>query len=224
MTQKNQQKTAEFWKSQDTHTAPALMKAKKPRGVKSDPVEQALSAQYTMGSGCDFDRRWIYLFGEITEDTAYRFLVTFRAMDSSPGPIKLIICSPGGAEASGYAIYDAIREARNRVEAIGYGAVQSVAAIIMQAAAIRRLTPSSTFLVHNGSLVFEHSDMNVDTLLRISKQVELSNAKQIEVFKARSKLSVADIEKVCLEDRDMSVEEAIVYGFIDSIYFGEGKK
>ena len=71
----------------------------------------------------------IFIFGEINVDSTGNFMAAFAEADSTPGPITVHICSPGGWVEGGMAMYDTIRSSNNKVVTIARGTVCSSAVL-----------------------------------------------------------------------------------------------
>jgi ATP-dependent protease ClpP protease subunit len=170
----------------------------------------------TMVSSADYETRTIYIMDEIDSDSASKFVVAFRLMDAIPGTINLVISSGGGSEPAGYAIFDVVRMAKNRVVAEGIGCVQSIASLIFQAADHRILAPETRFMIHNGSVELEHAT-DADTMVAIGKEIAKNNDRYHQLLAERSKLPIATVKKYCRDEAYFSAEEAVEAGFADEV-------
>lgn len=170
-----------------------------------------------LSTGADAWARKIYLFGEIEEAMAHRFIVSFEVMDQSPGDIVVVLSSGGGSEPAGYAIYDCIKMSKNHVTIVGMGAVQSIAALIMQAGDLRLLSPEARFMIHNGHLEMDGASIDSDKLLSISKEVSTNNLRYSKLLADRSRQQLIWVQKACEREAYFSSEECLEYGFIDGI-------
>lgn len=165
----------------------------------------------------DAVNRTIFLWADIDGESAGSFIATFMAMDRLPGTIRVVMHSHGGDSAAGFAIYDVIKMARNRVIIDVYGACMSIAAVILQAGDLRRLTKNSEFMIHNGSI-----DTDGDTFT--SKDMEL-NQKRLatddrlihRIFAHRTGLKLAKVKDMCSRDTFLSAKQAVKLGFADAI-------
>ena len=187
---------------------------------KNSHLQQRLMT--SMSGGVDLDNRTIYLVGEVDNHMLHRFVTAFDVLDSSPGPIRIILSTPGGSEPDGYAIYDMLKLARNNVVIEGYGAVQSIGSLILQAGDLRLLSPECRVMVHNGSVEFGQA-LNTDTLVSIGKEIERNNKRYVDVLAHRSSLPVSKVRELVDEETYMSAAESIQYGFADGILIPEQK-
>lgn len=169
-----------------------------------------------MATGVDVPARLIYLMGEINNEVAYRFMVALQTLDRIEGDIRIILTSVGGEEDAGYAIYDAIRLSKNKVIIEGYGAVQSIAALIIQAGNVRLLSPECRFMVHNGSLTLSEG-IEADTLVAIGKEVLVNNARYHSALATRSGQTIHKIRKLCKDETFFTAQEAVYIGLADRV-------
>ncbi len=176
--------------------------------------EEILSRQLHVG--VDFDRRTIYIVGEINPDAAYKAIVGLEIMDSSPGDIRIVLNSEGGSEADGYAIFDAITMCKNRIAIDGYGSIMSIAAAIFQAGDIRRMSPNSVFLIHNGSAAGEEQ-MEQNKIIDLAEQLKKDNTRYYNILSIGSQQPKTLIESWCREEKTFDAKEALAAGFVDEI-------
>ncbi len=83
------------------------------------------------------------------EDSEHAEL-TNLSPESKDGMINIFLNSPGGSVIDGLAIYDAIKACKNYVRCYVYGAADSIASIILQAADDRVISENSRIMIHNG--------------------------------------------------------------------------
>jgi ATP-dependent Clp protease protease subunit len=165
----------------------------------------------------------------------YRSAVTFiknlRILEAlNSDPILVHMNLPGGFVQHGFAIYDAISQSKNRVVLLGYSEICSMSTVVFQAADLRILTPSCSFMVHKIAL---NSDMTPihgvksslqDLQVNYTRMLNVYAAKCIngEFFKSRNyslgKIK-SYIDKKIMNRLDwyMDAEEAVYYGFADGI-------
>lgn len=192
--------------------------------------------------GANINTREIFLHNHYhTEDNQnpgveYRmsntFLKNLRAIDmKSNQPITIHMQSIGGDWADGMAIFDAISMCRSYVTIIAYGQASSMSSIILQAADYRTLTPNTHFMCHFGSseIVGEYLNaMNAadyekktcDIMFNIYAKRCVDGKFFYEKFgKKPSEKQVKQflIRKFKSGDWYLTAEEAIYYGFADSV-------
>ena len=160
------------------------------------------------------------------------FIKNLRALDTKANANITIHChSIGGEWADGMAIYDAIQLCRSYVTIIIYGQASSMSSIFMQAADYRYMTPNSHFMSHYGS-----SDINSDYLSAINQAEyeKLTADTMFDIYSNRcvegkfffekfgKKPSVKQVKQYLIRklkygDWYLTAEQAVYYGFADSI-------
>lgn len=200
-------------------------KATEPEAVQEGPsvadITEYVSSILTLRY--DVNERVIYLMGDIDEDSARQFIVILNFLDNIANePIRVLLSSDGGAEESGYAIYDAIKLARNAVLVDGIGMVASIAAIVLQAGDVRRLSQNAVFMVHHGSITMpDHVEQ--DKVMAISRLIETNNVKYHSLIANRTGIPVAEIRKMSEEETYLSATEAVRKGFADFLWLPKKK-
>lgn len=182
-----------------------------------NPLASAIErTSHILSTTADHAARRIYLFGEIDEGAAYRFMVALQVMDSTPGEIVVFMNTPGGSIENGYAIFDAIRFTQNPVTVVGFGGVMSMGAIIMQAADLRLMAPKARFMVHTGNAGFD-GEVDSDKLISIGEEMAGIRDRFIEILAERSGQAVKKVREWVLKETYLSAEEAFAHGFVDGI-------
>lgn len=169
-----------------------------------------------LGMGTDVAGRRIFLFGEVNTELSHKVVAAMQVLDSVKGTIFVTMNSTGGSESDGYAIYDAIRLAKNKVVIEGYGATQSIAALILQAADVRRLAPECRLMIHNGHVTL-HGDVDVDEVAKLNKEVQDHTSRYHNILATRSGLTVDTVRQMCKEETFFTAEQAIKAGFADEL-------
>jgi len=187
---------------------------KKQKRKPTDSLE--MRTAFTLETGANFADRTIYLWGGIDHETAYKFFVPFQAMDKSGQWIRVILNSPGGDEASGFAIYELIKHSNSPVLIDGYGTVFSMASMIMQAGTVRRMSPECRFMVHCGSVGLT-SDVETNTFVALAGELGYINKRYSDIMGLKSKKPKEEVTKLCNKESYMSAEEAVKWGFIDTV-------
>lgn len=106
---------------------------------------------------------------EINEETMSQVI---DELQSSKGPMKIFISSPGGNIYDGLAIYDAIREYsqfNGPVTTIAYGLVASMAFILFLAGDKRIGSANVTLMNHKG---YGGADGDADSLILDAKEIK----------------------------------------------------
>jgi len=95
----------------------------------------------------DIPGRTIFLNDGIDDDSLALLLKGFHMLGSRP--ITLILDSGGGEVTSGLAMIDLIQRHGNVTIEV-WGRAESMAAVILQAAKVRRMAPSAYLMIHQG--------------------------------------------------------------------------
>jgi len=160
------------------------------------------------------------------------FIKNLRALDMRSNANITIHChSIGGEWPDGMAIYDAIQMCRSYVTIIIYGQAESMSSIFMQAADYRYMTPNAHFMSHYGSI-----DINTDYLSALSESdyhrktadtmfnIYAGRCVEGKFFyeKFGKKPNVKQVRQYLITklksgDWYLNAEEAVYYGFADSI-------
>lgn len=167
------------------------------------------------------DLREIYLVGGINDEAAHQLITSLRTLDAKRGPIHVVIASNGGDEGAGWAIYDALKLARNEIRIEAFGSCQSISMLILQAAKLRLLSPDCRLMIHNGSIEVAAT---VSQMRSMGPEVEFLTQRYYEVLAERSGQSIKTIRKWCDEEKYMSSEEACQEGLADGIIILPPKK
>jgi ATP-dependent protease ClpP protease subunit len=165
-----------------------------------------------MQLGYDFENRALFLFGEIDAGTAYRFIAGFKWLDRTPGPIHVLLSSPGGGTDSGIAIYETIRTANNPTIVEGLGIVASAAVPVLLAGTVRFLNPSTRVMIHNISFEIDGT-LSTPEAKYISMSAEHFNQWYHGLIAERTGAKPKDIEKWCSGETSFAAEEAVKLGF-----------
>lgn len=165
----------------------------------------------------DVDQRIIYLNGEISGEVAHRFITTLNIMDSVKGEILVVMNSVGGSCNDGFAIYDAIRIAKNPVSTIGFGIVASIAAIIFQAGDTRILSPECEFMIHDATVDIAAHDFSIAKAKALAKDIERIQERGNKILSTRSGNKLPKVEQWCKNETTFTAEEAVRYNFADGV-------
>jgi len=163
----------------------------------------------------------VYVFNqEVSEKSvnlAIDALGSFHRKD--PGcSITIQITSPGGDILSGFALIDYIRWLRlegHSVTTVTFGYAASMAGVILQAGDQRVMSKNALLLIHEGSLGVRGDYAKVEDMVALMKKM---HGMILDLFLERATVTRRFISKNW-ERRDwwITAEEALKYGFIDSI-------
>lgn len=167
-----------------------------------------------------FPTRTLYLSGEINESLFEEFIKNIHALDCTSGPINIKLMSPGGSVSVARAIYDAIGATKNLTRIICYGEVASAATIILQAADVRAMTPSSKLLIHIGEEGFSmNHPMNIDNAVAAcrSDQKWMEDVYLDKIRLIKNRYTRKQLQKLLVFDTYLTAKEAIELGLADEL-------
>lgn len=180
------------------------------------PLELEDRARAAVEYGADFASRTLFLCGSVDEVMAGKLLASLAILDSTPGSITVRIMSGGGEVSSGFAIYDALRRSKNEVVTEGFGEVQSMAAVILQAGARRMLSPTCRLMVHDPTLTLD-ATLGVNLLKVRVREAKLDvHAYQLALAQ-RSGLPRAEVARLCAAETYLTAREAVRVNFADGV-------
>jgi ATP-dependent Clp protease protease subunit len=142
-----------------------------------------------------------------------RALEVFKYEDPK-APVTLMINTLGGDEFSMYAMYDAIRAVPFKVTMIATGACMSAGTIIIQAADERLITPTSTFMIHDGYLFEGGHARNVEKWIDFWKK---DRHRMYEIYASRSGKPASYWETRIDHDVILNAYEAVAEGLVDRV-------
>lgn len=159
--------------------------------------------------------------GRIDASTADYIFQSMLYLETIGSPdIKIYISSPGGEGDNGLTVYDMIRVYKGKKTAIVVGAASSMAAIILQAADVRKALRYSTILIHyihfNERLSFDE-EKNGIKIRRALAILEKSQKKIYNIISKKTKRSKKEIARQFRKDQSMTAKEALNFGLIDEI-------
>ncbi len=131
------------------------------------------------------------------------------------GPIRIVLSSGGGSVDAGMTLFDAIRMCPAPVVVDCYGAVQSMAVAILQAATIRRLSPECRVMLHGGSAAVE--GLATAAIMDVAREITRSHDRYCEIIAERAKRPVGDIQEMCKSETYLDAHAAVKAGLADSV-------
>lgn len=131
-------------------------------------------------------------------------------------PILIVLNTYGGYLYRACAIYDAIRLCKANITIIGYGALMSAGSIIFQAGDTRIMAPSTTMMLHYGTLKNEEeSPRYEEERLRLKAWMEKIYLERIQYVDPN--FSLKNLQEKMKYDWFMGPEEAVVLGLADKV-------
>ena len=161
--------------------------------------------------------RILFLGTEINEDVANIFSAQLLWLEQqSDKDITIHIASPGGSIYSGYQILDTMSFIKPEISTVCMGMVASMAAVIASSGTKgkRFILPHSRFLVHQplGGTKGQCSDIQIE-----AKEIQTLKEELTRILSENSGQDYDTIEKMCDRDTILTAQEAVDYGFVDSI-------
>lgn len=169
-----------------------------------------------------------YVLGEVKHESLAIITSVRRHMeelrdDESHGntvdkDINIVICSEGGDEQIGYAIFDTLMAYRKfgKVITHGYGQVCSIASLILQAGDKRYLSPNCVFMVHNGHIQVD--DRVDDRMLQdMANYFHTNNKRYYANIAKRCGVKVDKVRDWCDKETFFTPEEAVKVNLADAV-------
>ena len=137
--------------------------------------------------------------------------------------ITIHIASPGGSIYSGYQILDTMQFIKPEISTVSMGMVASMASVIASSGTKgkRFILPHSRFLVHQplGGTKGQCSDIQIE-----AKEIQILKDELQHILAENSGQDYETIEKMCDRDTILTAQEAVDYGFVDSIVMNKKHK
>lgn len=124
-------------------------------------------------------------------------------------PIRIMMNNQGGDTQHGLAIYDAIRNVSSPVHITVYGHAYSIAAWILQAGDVRRMSKHSSLMIHDGQGTKSRFFKEQDSLCR---DILLQRIKE-----KHPEYSAARLQKLLDTDTYLWPQQALELGLIDEV-------
>lgn len=169
--------------------------------------------------GLDIRGRIIYLSGEVDEEMSAKFIKLLKYLDKTSGDIEVVLNSCGGCVTSGLAIHDVIKACINPITIRGYGAVMSIATIILQGADTRVISKNCRMMIHRGSTVIGGDFNLVEKAFKEEKELEkiMCDIYMEKILETNPDFKRSQLDKLMDTDSYFSPERALELGLIDEI-------
>ena len=164
----------------------------------------------------DEEARTLFFIGPVEDTSCGVFLQAFHLLDRSKGKITIVMNSRGGEESCGFAIYDVLKNSPNMISIECYGAVQSIAALILQGANERLMSQNCRFMIHNGHVQLP-GQIYQGTFGAMAKESAFATERYIEILASTSGSDIDTIRDMCNQETYLSATEAVSAGFADRI-------
>ena len=148
----------------------------------------------------------------------YTFSQFKRDFDFIEGVKRVELMTIGGTLYEAYPIYDTILNSKSETITDVVGNTASAGTIIHQAGNVRRIAKHAKYRIHNTQMSLEgDKDKLKEQAERIFDNLKEEDSKIADIYASKAKISKEEILKLMKEDRWLSAEETIQYGFADEI-------
>ena len=144
-----------------------------------------------------------------------------RVEDAQPDVIRLKIASEGGLFADALPIHDFLRDYPARVEVEITGLTASAATMIAMAGDHVRMSDNALFLVHYVRYGFSAYGVVEDVEEAAGRALQAHrkyNEKALGIYTKRTGKPDSELDTLLKEDRWLSADEALDWGFIDEVF------
>lgn len=169
----------------------------------------------------------INIFGDITSypwlesDVSSYNLSKQLAEMGDVDKINVFISSYGGEVKEGLEIYHALKRHKANVVTYCESFACSIASVIFLAGDERIMSNASLLMIHNA---WTWAEGNAEQLRKQADDLEKITQASVEVYKENSKLSEEEIKALLDQEKWISPEEALEYGFATAIEKKESNK
>lgn len=166
--------------------------------------------------------RVIRLTGEISEDTAEKFILKLKKVAELPGEIVVVISSEGGSIEEGLRIIDALQVARLRgctVHTVATGKAYSMSALVFCTGDRRTMYPHARLMFHSGRYEDGEGDgqvLTVKDLDEMRAEMSMFNGIFRDIVVAAG-MPEQLVERMMTGDLYMNAGEALSLGIAHSI-------
>ena len=161
----------------------------------------------------------VYIYGDITswravesDVSAYSFTSDINAVDADV--IRVHVDSYGGEVSEGWAMYNALREHKAKIETYADGFVASAAVFPFLAGDVRQASPVSIFYLHEVSLMtYGYADDLQKAADEVRKMTEIG----VQAFVERTNMDAEEVKALMAAETWLSPEEALDKGIVTKI-------
>lgn len=185
-----------------------LIPVKSSAGTNLIPVESKL-----------FEKRIIFLEGEINQESASEFLKQLMqlTLDDPNEKIKVFINSNGGGIDPGMTIYDAIYGSSVPIELYNIGRAYSMAAVILLSGQHGRyILPNAKVMLHE-PLIHSCPGGNASSMKSLSDSLQEERRKLNAIIAKHTGMSIRQVNKATSYDHFFTAQEAIEANLCDAI-------
>lgn len=182
-----------------------------------------------MDEKIDYERRNIYINGDITEDVAkevIRQIIEINDYDEEQRlediyyrnkPISLFLTTNGGDTDEALAIYDVIKHTKTPVNIYALGRCYSAGFVILLAGEYKLAYPNTNFMFHE--LSYDPQDNCLTTQEYYTQEFRKTQEKINRIVSQNTNISQEKLKEYFEKGKDwfMNAEEALSLGIIDKI-------
>lgn len=137
---------------------------------------------------------------------------------AGPGDVHIRINSPGGNVGDGMAIYNSIRNVKERCYATIEGTAYSMASVIALAGRETRMHDTGQFMVHNPIVSAYGGEKEMESAI---KALKVAKTVLVKAYTAKTGKSKAEVEEIMGDTTFMTADEAKEFGFVDAVIEGD---
>jgi ATP-dependent Clp protease protease subunit len=166
--------------------------------------------------------RSLLITGEVTQESLNEVVPLVMRLDEKVhrDGIHIYLTSPGGQGTAGMALYDFLKSRKNDITVIAQGECSSVAALVMQAADRRLISPHSRMLLHFGHVDMSNKgSVDADTLIRSGEEVRRLDEMFVDIMwgGSNSATSRSQVYRLLQRNTFITANQALALGFVDAI-------
>jgi ATP-dependent Clp protease protease subunit len=142
-----------------------------------------------------------------------------------PDGIHLYMTSPGGAGTAGLALYDFLKNRKNDITIIAHGECSSVAALILQSADRRIISPHTRMLLHFGMVdMGNKGNVGGVAMQTAATEVMRLDATFLDILCERATCTRAVLETILKADSFLHSPDIIHLGLADEVTYSPAYK
>lgn len=151
---------------------------------------------------------------------AERFVKNITLLDNaSQEPITVIMNNIGGDEYHGFAMYDAIKCCRSQVIVKVFGHAMSMGSIILQAADVRIMAPTSRQMIHYGTWEFGGHAKTAQKWAKEGSKIDSWMEKMylVKIHDKNPEYTLEQLKALLDHDTFFTAQESVAMGLADQV-------
>jgi len=160
--------------------------------------------------------------GEITQASLTDIIPLVMRLDQKrhPDGIHLYVTSPGGAGTAGLALYDFLKTRKNDITIIAHGECSSVAALVLQAAFRRIVSPHTRMLLHFGMVdMGDKGNVSGKAMQTAANEVLRLDETFLDILCERTSASRSVLRKVLEAESFLHTNDILHLGLADEVTY-----